>query len=422
MSLLTNKTKKEDKGLPAGRQGSWHKVSDVPAGAEIAVPSDTGELMWDKIVSITPVGREQVYDIEVEGTHNFVGNDIFAHNTYVLKSGDVTANAPDEILTADGQTDLATLATHTLHEVQDLATEFAAEDVKLVSLETRVTALETGAIGSNASGTPLNFASSSLASAFEGFGALIQKGIAQFNTLVFRQLVASKDADGTSAAGSVSLIAGNTVAQVTNSMVKPSTKVFVTFNAQIAGSWWVSDKADGSFRVVLSEAQAADVSFDYFLVQTEGQLATSSPLTSEQQAGAASRDTEAPVITLIGDNPLHLSIGGTYTEPGVSVVDNSGGATTVTTYVNGVEMPANADTITTGSETTYIITYAATDAAGNNAITVTRSVIVGASGQQAGAESSGPADTVAASSEQQAGAESSGPADTVEPPADAPVL
>ena len=27
--------------------------------------------------------EEQVYDIEVEGTHNFIGNDIVAHNTYL---------------------------------------------------------------------------------------------------------------------------------------------------------------------------------------------------------------------------------------------------------------------------------------------------------------------------------------------------
>jgi len=392
MTLLTNKTKKDD-------QGTWHKVSDVPAGAEIAVPSDTGELMWDKIVSIAPVGREQVYDIEVEGTHNFVGNDIFAHNTYVLKSGDLTANAPDEVLTADkAGVDLAKLATHTLHDVQDLAAEFAAEDVKLVSLESRVDALESGAVGTGS--TTVNVGTG-LASAFESFGALIQKGIAQFNTLVFRQLVASSDADGTSSAGSISLISGNTVAQVSNSMVKPSTKIFVTFNSQIAGSWWVSDKADGSFRVVLSEAQAGDVSFDYFLVQTEGQIGTpaadgSMSANAAATSGTGAPDTEAPVITLIGDNPLHLSVGGSFVEPGVQVTDNSGATPTVTTYVNGIEMPATTDSLSTSAPITYIITYSATDAAGNNA-TARRSVIVGASDAGAGGSqtSSAPADTVA---------------------------
>jgi hypothetical protein len=36
-------------------------------------------LLWDKIVSITPIGYEHVYDIEVEGTHNFVAEGIVAH-------------------------------------------------------------------------------------------------------------------------------------------------------------------------------------------------------------------------------------------------------------------------------------------------------------------------------------------------------
>ncbi|MBM3253992.1 MAG: GNAT family N-acetyltransferase, partial [Candidatus Omnitrophica bacterium] len=39
-------------------------------------------ILWDKIVSIEYCGYEHVYDIEVEGTHNFIGNNIFAHNTY----------------------------------------------------------------------------------------------------------------------------------------------------------------------------------------------------------------------------------------------------------------------------------------------------------------------------------------------------
>ncbi|MBI4397523.1 MAG: hypothetical protein HY586_00175 [Candidatus Omnitrophica bacterium] len=53
------------------------------AYAEVSA-SASSAILWDPIVSIEPVGREQVYDIEVEGTHNFIGNGIFAHNTYVL--------------------------------------------------------------------------------------------------------------------------------------------------------------------------------------------------------------------------------------------------------------------------------------------------------------------------------------------------
>jgi hypothetical protein len=55
--------------------------------AEAAQGTDTitpeSGILWDKIVSIEPLGAEHVYDIEVEGTHNFVANGIIAHNTYV---------------------------------------------------------------------------------------------------------------------------------------------------------------------------------------------------------------------------------------------------------------------------------------------------------------------------------------------------
>ena len=51
---------------------------------EIAV-SDQGDnkVVWDGIAKIEILPAEQVYDIEVEGTHNFIGNDIVAHNTYI---------------------------------------------------------------------------------------------------------------------------------------------------------------------------------------------------------------------------------------------------------------------------------------------------------------------------------------------------
>ncbi|MCX6788062.1 MAG: DUF5011 domain-containing protein [Candidatus Kaiserbacteria bacterium] len=287
---------------------------------------------------------------------------------------DVQTIAP-EILAPNGKgVDIYKLATFTLSGVQALAAKLNAEHMRVTSLEARVAALESGAV-SSASGSPLALSSSTLASALEGFGVLIQKGIAQFNTLVFRQLVASKDADGTSSAGSVLVLTGNTVAQVNNSLVLPSTKVFVTFNSQIAGSWWVSDKTAGSFRVVLSAPQTTDVSFDYFLVQTEGQIATSTPNVSSSTVSQSSGpDTTAPVITLLGDNPVHVSVGGIFTDPGITVADNSGNTVPYVTFVNGIEQPVSA--IDTGSQTTYIITYVATDAAGNSS-TITRSVIVG---------------------------------------------
>jgi len=95
---------------------SWLQVGELLVGMEIAVPrgkvfskyfddgasldcpndevltEGEGDVMWDEIVSIEKVGEERVYDIEVEGTHNFVAGQkmgetafggLFAHNTYI---------------------------------------------------------------------------------------------------------------------------------------------------------------------------------------------------------------------------------------------------------------------------------------------------------------------------------------------------
>ena len=79
-------------------------------------------------------------------------------------------------------------------------------------------------------------------------------------------------------------------------------------------------------------------------------------------------DTEPPVITLIGANPLPLTVGDTFTDPGAEVTDNVDATTTIT----GV---GTVDTATAG---TYTLTYNATDQALNAATSTTRSVVVSA--------------------------------------------
>ncbi len=41
----------------------------------------TSEVYWDEIVSIEYTGKQQVYDLTIRDTHNFVANDICVHNT-----------------------------------------------------------------------------------------------------------------------------------------------------------------------------------------------------------------------------------------------------------------------------------------------------------------------------------------------------
>ncbi|MEO1403579.1 MAG: replicative DNA helicase [Cyanobacteria bacterium J06635_1] len=39
------------------------------------------DIYWDEIVSIESIGSQQVYDLTIPGTHNFVANDVCVHNT-----------------------------------------------------------------------------------------------------------------------------------------------------------------------------------------------------------------------------------------------------------------------------------------------------------------------------------------------------
>jgi hypothetical protein len=78
----------------------WLKVSQLRAGMQIAVPKNEasvkhggvlacedmletgeGDIMWDEIEEIKHVGEERVYDIEVEGTHNFVAGHLIDQET-----------------------------------------------------------------------------------------------------------------------------------------------------------------------------------------------------------------------------------------------------------------------------------------------------------------------------------------------------
>ena len=79
-------------------------------------------------------------------------------------------------------------------------------------------------------------------------------------------------------------------------------------------------------------------------------------------------DTVKPVITLIGDNPLLLANGATYTDPGAKVTDNVDAERTIT----------GSGTVNTAVQGDYTVTYNANDAAGNVADAVTRTVRVAA--------------------------------------------
>jgi autotransporter-associated beta strand protein len=79
-------------------------------------------------------------------------------------------------------------------------------------------------------------------------------------------------------------------------------------------------------------------------------------------------DTTKPVITLIGDSSVNVDYGSSYTDLGATVDDNKD----ATRSLNGV------GSVNTSASGSYTITFNTTDAAGNVADTVTRTVVVGA--------------------------------------------
>lgn len=116
----------------------------------------------------------------------------------------------------------------------------------------------------------------------------------------------------------------------------------------------------------------------YFAIGSDENLGTNGNATvtlREQPAGyfdtnscPIGPDTTAPVIELQGDNPLTLAVDNNFIDPGVTASDNVDGDISHLVVVTG-----SVDTSMIGE---YQLKYNVSDAAGNAAIEVTRTVIV----------------------------------------------
>jgi len=114
---------------------------------------------------------------------------------------------------------------------------------------------------------------------------------------------------------------------------------------------------------------------DVNVVLTATDSASSNPLspgtvtvTILENETAPAPDTTKPVIALLGANPLLLANGATYADPGATVTDN----------VDATRTIQGTGTVNTAVAGDYTITYNASDAAGNAAIAVLRTVRVAA--------------------------------------------
>ena len=119
---------------------------------------------------------------------------------------------------------------------------------------------------------------------------------------------------------------------------------------------------------VLSLAVAADYelksSYTFIITATDpsNNISSTAPLT----ISVIDRDEVAPIISLIGQPLISLFIGSTYVDAGATAVDNIDGDITASiAVVNPVDV---------NSVGTYTVTYDVSDAAGNAAVQVSRTV------------------------------------------------
>jgi intein/homing endonuclease len=59
------------------REGAQMLAEEFGVGKELAY----SDIYWDTVESVEPAGEEEVWDLEVEGTHTLIADDIISHNT-----------------------------------------------------------------------------------------------------------------------------------------------------------------------------------------------------------------------------------------------------------------------------------------------------------------------------------------------------
>ena len=246
-----------------------------------------------------------------------------------LRLGLIAEEAPAEVLSIEGKgVDIYKLATFTLAGVQALA-----ENVN--KLELRVAALESSVlVGGGATSTPSTGAVSTTIDAvidyLAGLGANITEGIAYFTNLVANTLTVG-------------------------SQEKPSG---ITLYDENTGAPYCLKIVNGSVQNISGVCTGG----------VDGVVTTVGTTTP-------SGDIEAPVFTIMGNNPATIAVGASYLDPGATVTDNVNTNLGFTYLLDGVSV--SSINIDTSTDKTYTITYSATDQAGNTG-TAIRTVVVGA--------------------------------------------
>jgi TolA-binding protein len=153
----------------------------------------------------------------------------------------------------------------------------------------------------------------------------------------------------------------NTTVAATDALGVAATDAVIT---QFLNAATATDTIDGTL-VVSNNAPAV---FPLSPPTTVTFIATdSSGNSSQASASVTVTDQTAPVIQLIGSGSVSINVGGTFTDPGATAIDNVDG------NVSGI---LGTGAINTAIAGTYTLTYNVSDTAGNAATPVTRSISV----------------------------------------------
>jgi PKD repeat protein len=128
------------------------------------------------------------------------------------------------------------------------------------------------------------------------------------------------------------------------------------------------DFGDGTTGTSESPQKTYTAAGNYTITLTATNEGGSSTATEEVTLEAGAFDSEGPVITLNGDAAVTVEIGGTYEDAGATATDNVDGDVTA-----NIEVTGEVNTLQPGE---YTIAYNVSDAAGNAATEVTRTVTV----------------------------------------------
>jgi hypothetical protein len=251
---------------------------------------------------------EKLSDINI-ATYRYKTDDATAP---VSRLGLIAEEAPSEVLGAGGHgVDIYKLVSFTLGATK-------AQYKRLQDLELKVQALE-GVSGQSTGG---GISIGGVLSGLEALGTRIVQGVTYMRQAIVENLVVGSPAKPTG----------------------------ITLYDEVTGAPYCLKISNGS------------------TVTAQGvcPIVTEDDSQNNQNSGGGSTDTEAPVITLIGNNPATIDVGTSYVDLGATVTDNVN--LNLGIQVEGEQI----DTTVPGMHT---IIYSATDQAGNTG-TTTRTVIV----------------------------------------------